>query len=67
MLYNLVCTDKSKLKLCSWVLMFTQSWAKSWYKLLDFVQTLPSLAGQGPAMIDTDVKDNKFSAGTLIQ
>ena len=37
--------------------MFTQIWTKSWYKLLDFVQTLPSMTGQGAAMIDADVKD----------
>ena len=43
---NLACAEKSKLKLCSRVLIFTKSWTKSWYKLLDFVQTFPSLAGQ---------------------
>ena len=63
----MILAEKSKIKLCSRVLMFTQGWTKSWYKLLDFVQTLPNMTGHGAAMIDTDVKDNQLSAGTFIQ
>ena len=63
---NLICAEKSKLKLCSHVLIFTQNWTKSWCKLLDFVQTLPSMAGHEAAIIGIDIKNNQLGAGTCI-
>ena len=63
----MIYAEKLKLKQCSQVLMFMQSWTKSWYKLIDCVQALPSMAGHGAAMIGADVKDDQLSAGTLIQ
>ena len=45
---------------------------KSWYKPLDFVQTLPSMAGWqlglgdgNDGSINSDVKDSLFTAGSL--